>query len=230
MSTSAPYRGLSQITAFLAAPFLQEPTLTLYQRWYHGLHLLKDAFSSNANDMKTFFPALERSREQLEKVISGTFSIETARQDFYDIFFVPYSNRYQPPIESVVRYQTIWGKPHQELSERYQQNGFDPYADPSIYTPFRMLGITDMLGFELAYLAYTLDQAQSIKFARDLWLQEARSFLSEHIIPFLQSYHRILNTYADDSLYAPWSTLTYDMMQHVLEGITSFSVEVFEDA
>ena len=230
MNIPAPYRGFSQIAAFLAAPFLQEPSLARYQGWYHGLELLQDTFIYDPPNMRLLFPSLERTLEQLDKVITGISSIDSARQDFYDIFFVPYSKRYQPPIESVVRYQTIWGKPHQELSERYQQNGFDPYADPSIYTPFQMLGMSDMLGFELAYLAYTLEQAQTIKTARALWLQEARSFLDEHMLPFLKTYLQNVNTHAADSLYAPWTALTYDLMRHIQEGINAFDVEVYEDA
>lgn len=228
--TSAPYRGFSHITAFLAAPFLQEPSRARYHEWYHGLEVLQNMFIDGTSEVRLSFPSLERSRDQINKVISGLYTIDAARQDFYDIFFVPYSKRYQPPIESVVRYQTIWGKPHQELSERYQQNGFDPYADPSIYTPFQMLGMSDMLGFELAYLSYTLEQAQTIKTARALWLQEARSFLDEHMLPFLKTYLQNVNTHAADSLYAPWTALTYDLMRHIQEGINAFDVEVYEDA
>lgn len=123
-----------------------------------------------------------------------------AREDWNDLFFVPASGRFLPPLESARREGRLGGAPAAGARRAYQDAGFDPAA--LVVSPlWRALLPPDHLGVELAFLA-ALERCARRDAAQAQALREtARRFHAERVAPWAGQYGRELERNARSALY-----------------------------
>ena len=197
--------SISEITAreqlyqFLASLFLKEPS----REWVEGLIVttphLKELFAEEVS--------FEEWDQWIDRFLQGEIKIEDIQQDFYDFFFVPTSGRYSPAVESIVLHNKMWGETEVDLAERFQQAKFNPES-LDIYLPIKQLGMSDHLGYELAYMAHLCNmETHSEMEIRQRIRGEEIEMLEDHLIPFINRYIDGFLPAADGSLYAVFAQL-----------------------
>lgn len=105
---------------------------------------------------------LQRPTAELAAAAAVLFDFEPseeeaglARQDWSDLFFVPSSGRYLPPMESAFRQKRLGGPLAADAERAYRTAGFDPAAldlDPL----WRSALHPDHLGVQLAFVSALL--------------------------------------------------------------------------
>ncbi|MFV9511299.1 TorD/DmsD family molecular chaperone [Tepidibacillus sp. LV47] len=194
-----------QLYQFFASLFLKEPS----REWLEGL-------IATTPYLKTLF-AEEISFQEWDRLIDqylqGDLTIEKIQQDFYDLFFVPVSGRYAPCVESIVRYNKMWGETEIDLRERYEQVKFIP-EKLDIYLPIKQLAMSDHLGYELAYMAHLCNmETHSRMELRQRIQEEEIEMLEGHLIPFIKGYAESFISIATGTFYA----LFVQLVQKFLE-------------
>lgn len=159
---------------------------------------------------------------------------ETLRQTYYDRFFVPFSGKYVPPIESAIR----GGDPTNpkqafgpldvgaslRLRSWYEAVGFNPY-DLTMYEPLRGLQFMDHIGFELAfmaYLCYAEDASWKLKDEDKAgqWRKLQLQFLSEHLSKWCDRYAEELRQRGSDI----YSKVTHICAQWIASDLLNLEV------
>jgi TorA maturation chaperone TorD len=87
-------------------------------------------------------------------------SLETLRQEYFDLFCVPVSGRYLPPFESVQREKRLWGPLTQKVAELYRACNFallNMQTSPLWQAQF----MPDHIGYELAFVEAMLKSRQA---------------------------------------------------------------------
>lgn len=177
--------SIAEITArenlyqFFASSLLKEPSKEFLQGIIETAPYLKEIFTD---------VSFSEWDQIFQNYQNGMITLPDLRQDFYDLFFVTVSGRYFPAVESIVLYQRMWSETEFEVAQRYEKVNFKP-ADLQIFVPFKQLGMADLLGYELAYLAHLckMETNSSMELRRQIQLEEL-NMLEEHIIPFVQKY------------------------------------------
>jgi putative dimethyl sulfoxide reductase chaperone len=139
----------AKVYEFLAGIFLKEPNSEVFD-------LLKNWVTSMEED--TELSAL------LKRIKEKDPTLESLRQEYYDLFFVPVSGRYVPPFEAAIRgalreegmktkFGSFWGNETLQISQTYEQLGFRP-EKLDVFEPLKQMNMPDHIGFELSFMAY----------------------------------------------------------------------------
>jgi len=125
---------------------------------------------------------------------------EQAFQDWNELFFVPSSGRYMPPLESVFREGRTGGCLAADANAVYQAAGFEP-SELDVDPLWRSALHPDHLGVELAFVSVLLrGAARRTETAYGL-AASAEIFHRAHVIPWAADYGRQLSHRAQSSLY-----------------------------
>ena len=126
--------------------------------------------------------------------------MELTHQDWNELFFVPSSGRYMPPLESSFREKRLGGSLAANSLAAYRAAGFEPGAldmDPL----WRSALHPDHLGVELAFMCALLRGAARRPEAASGLAASATLFHSAHVAPWAADYGRQLSQRAQSSLY-----------------------------
>lgn len=194
---------------FSAGIFLQEPSPQIFE-------FLK-AWSTGIED-KTELQSL------LKRIEDNDSSLETLKQEYYDLFFVPVSGRFVPPFEAAIqgalrsegkktKFGGFWGNETSQISEIYNQIGFQTQG-LDIFEPLIEMNIPDHIGFELAALAYLCQMEdkltknnQSIETVRHY----QRTLLEKHLNRWLPLLIEDLARVESTGFYAYFVQLAWDL-------------------
>ncbi|WP_434511618.1 TorD/DmsD family molecular chaperone [Desulfitobacterium sp. AusDCA] len=182
--------------SFLAEIFLQEPHLN---RWPKQYQIINEQLKEMGEIPSFLNHILE----------GGSTIIEKVRQEFYDCFFVPRSERYVPPFESALRnYKPGVRKPFGALNspegnhvaQCYKALNFDSW-ELNIFAPLREIRLPDHIGFELAFMAmlcgaeYEAWKNDQLEYAQK-WREMERRFLVEHLSQWISQFSQALQEIA----------------------------------
>jgi|GEM_PF-4035504 len=78
--------------------------------------------------------------------------VAMAEQEYYDLFFVPFSGRYCPPFSSVYLNGRLDGGHDRKVRNCYEESGFS-FHELGVPQYVAMLSRADFAGYELAFLA-----------------------------------------------------------------------------
>ncbi|MFT9486759.1 MAG: molecular chaperone [Tepidibacillus sp.] len=191
--------SIGEITArehiyqFLTSMLLKEPTPELIQGLVDTLPYLKEIFAEEVS--------FDEWDQIIQNYQNGVKTIEELQQDFYDLFFVPTSGRYSPAVESIVIYNKMWGEIEVELANRYEAAQFVP-ENLDIYTPFKQLGMSDLFGYQLGYMAHLCGmETYSFMDVRGKIQEEELGMLEQHLIPFIAKYRESFDLDAQGTIY-----------------------------
>lgn len=180
---------------FFSSMLLKEPNEELVEGLFQTIPYLKESFA----DQMTF----EQWDEMHKQFQNGERTVEHIQQDFYDIFFVPISGKYSPAVESIILHNNMWGEVEREMAERFEKAQFTP-EDLEIYVPFKQLGMSDLLGYQLAYMAHlcNMETYSSMEVRQQIQLEEL-DMIENHLIPVLQKYMEQNSASIQDTIYGP---------------------------
>lgn len=194
---------------FLAGIFLQEPSRQIFE-------FLKD-WSAGLEE-KTECESL------LKRIEDNDPTLDTLKQEYYDLFFVPVSGRFVPPFEAAIqgairsegkktKFGGFWGNETLQISEIYNQIGFQPQA-LDIFEPLKEINVPDHIGFELAALAY-LCQAEEDLTKNNQSIETVRHFqrtlLEKHLNRWLPHLKEDLERVESTGFYAYFVQLIWDL-------------------
>lgn len=117
----------------------------------------------------------------------GPGELELAREDWNELFFVPSSGRYLPPLESAFREKRLGGPHAADALAAYRAAGFDP-ARLDVDQLWRPSPPPDHLGVELAFVSALLRSAAHRPGAAEGLLASARRFHAAHVAPWAEDY------------------------------------------
>ncbi|MEW6661118.1 MAG: TorD/DmsD family molecular chaperone [Bacillota bacterium] len=127
---------------------------------------------------------------------------EGLRQEYFDRFFVPWSDLFVPPFESAVtgreisngrlRYGILNGVETHHVMDCYRAVNFDPWKLDT-YKPLKEMPFADYLGFELAFMAflgYAEGEAhRKLGLTQGLqWRRLQQDFLTQHLGLWIHDY------------------------------------------
>ncbi len=216
MLSVAEITAKGEIYQFFASLYLKLPSEKSLEGLISLLPYLTEIFGESKEiiELKELLLAGQQRKEALSEY----------QQDFYDLFFVPASGRYAPAIESAVRYNKIWGETEIEVKERYRNANYFP-EELEIYDPFKWIGMSDQLGFEVGYLAHLCKTETYASMEERKWIEEEkREFLTKNLLPFVEKYLELLTQVGDGTLYLPVTQLLLRFIQLDLEDIENDEV------
>lgn len=174
---------------------------------------------------------------KLEKILQGFQTNDPEllklKQEYYDLFFVPVSGRYIPPYESAIRgavrskkgkmkYGSHWGIPAHQLSDLYENVGFNPKA-LDIFEPLKETQLPDHLGLELSFMAYLcrledkfINEGQEIRGLRNL----QKSILKDHLQEWLPQFTTELLNVEVSGYYSYFALLALGLCQEELKSLS----------
>lgn len=126
--------------------------------------------------------------------------VELALKDWNELFFVPSSGRYMPPLESVFREERLGGPLTAGARAAYQASGFDPREldmDPLWKSSLH----PDHLGVELAFVSALHRGAARRPEAASGLIASAGLFHRAHVASWAADYGRQLSKWAHSSMY-----------------------------
>lgn len=193
--------------SFLAEIFLQEPNLNRWPKQHQSIYeqLQEIGETSSFSD---HIPEW------------GSTVIEKVRQEFYDCFFVPRSERYVPPFESALRtykpgvkktFGALNSPEGNHVAQCYKVISFNPW-ELNIFAPLREIRLPDHIGFELAFMAM-LCGAECEAWKNDQqeyaqkWREMEKRFLVEHLSQWVSQFSQALQEIAP-GFYADAAKLT----------------------
>lgn len=156
------------------------------------------------------------------------------KQEYYDLFFVPVSGRYIPPYESAIRgavrlkkgkmkYGSHWGIPAQQLSDLYENTGFNPKA-LDIFEPLKETQLPDHLGLELSFMAYLcrledkfINKGEEIRGLRNL----QKSILKDHLLEWLPQFTTELLNVEVSGYYSYFALLALELCREEFKSLST---------
>ena len=149
--------------------------------------------------------------------------LPTLLEEYHELFFNPAAERFHSPFESFQRAGRYWGEQAVAVGKLYRQSGFDPalLQSESHWQSQRML---DQIGFELAFFAALLRNAECQAEARDDLLATAWAFHQVHMAPWFNAYGAGLIAKAQTALYRLLGQLTIDVSELQAEQVVENSL------
>lgn len=194
MLSIAEITARENIYQFFTSLLLKEPSEQLVEGLIDTIPYLKEIFAEDVSFSEWDHFIKECNKENVK--------IDKLQQDFYDFFFVPTSGIYSPAVESITVYNKMWSETEIDLANRYEKVKFVP-EDLDIYTPFKQLGMSDLLGFELGYMAHLCNmETYSTMEIRERVKEEELNMLETHLIPFINKYYDSIKPLADGTIYS----------------------------
>ena len=132
--------------------------------------------------------------------------------EYHELFFNPAAERFHAPFESFQRGGRYWGEQAVAVGKLYRQSGFDPalLQSESYWQSQRM---PDQIGFELAFFAALLRNAEGQVEARDDLLATAWGFHQAHMASWFNAYGGGLIAKARTALYRLLGRLTIEVSE-----------------
>lgn len=183
---SSAAHSRAMVYEFLSVCFLLEPT------------------SERINQVMILLVQLEiDSNSFIEKMLDLPLKMTEL---YYERFFVPFSPKYVPPLESAIRGNDALNPKQafgsfniaesQWVGSCYEAAGFNP-LELHLFEPLKGIQFMDHMGFELAfmsYLCYAEEQADKGKEEEKArrWQRLQYQFLSEHLIQWSDRYAELI--------------------------------------
>ena len=132
-------RAWAQLFGFAAASYLREPTV----EQAGNCSAVGQALTEHLPD------------EPFVHFLTGVKmeDISEVKQEFFDLFFVPVSDRYCPPFGETAGPGPGHTTDNGGVARVFQETGFSPALLPGLPSYLKSLGRPDYIGFELAFLA-----------------------------------------------------------------------------
>ncbi|BCV21322.1 TorD/DmsD family molecular chaperone [Moorella sp. Hama-1] len=167
----------------------------------------------------------------------GEKDLATARQEYFDRFFVPSSGRFVPPYEAAIEplitaagrdsvreigYGPLNGPATCHVVACYLAVAFDPWS-LAMFPPLKEIHLADHLGLELALMAYLCQQEANAGEDRS-WTKLEAQFLSSHLDRWLPVYARLTEDTGPGlyssllQLCAGWVTADKEYLHDILAG------------
>ncbi|WP_243359715.1 molecular chaperone TorD family protein [Fundidesulfovibrio terrae] len=118
---------------------------------------------------------------------AGPGELALAREDWNELFFVPSSGRYLPPLESAFREKRLGGPHAADALAAYRAAGFDP-ARLDVDQLWRPAPPPDHLGVELAFVSALIGSASRRPETAEGLLASAALFHAAHVAPWAGDY------------------------------------------
>ena len=142
----------------------------------------------------------------------GADPLSALVDEYHELFFNPAAERFHAPFESFQRDGRYWGEQAVAVDKLYRQSGFDPALLQS-ESHWQSQRMPDQIGFELAFFAALLRNAESQAEARDDLLATAWGFHQAHIAPWFNAYGVGLIAKGRTTLYRLLGRLTIEVSE-----------------
>jgi TorA maturation chaperone TorD len=149
-------------------------------------------------------PEMTRLAAALLEYAPPTNDLDAARADWNELFFVPSSGRYLPPLESAFREKRLGGALAADSLAAYDAAGFTPAA-LDMDALWRAAWRPDHLGVEAAFVCALL------RGGNEELAASAALFHSRHLAPWAGDYGRALSGAAHSALYRHLGRLLEDL-------------------